>query len=271
MTWKAPQWRQRHEADSHRLWLRTPTYISGVLTKRNSVRCFSLIGDIKEELALISSSQCKQRFFGVSSNYYLKWWYTFYDWNSVDIISPDIYQKENGEVHVGWSKGSSPLFFFSIASMKIFLGLIIAFRPCVFNVIWFPQQKSRRSITLSPRNKEKTPKEEISKQYIWISMNIEKFGYLESFGITLVLIVAQSAEQHVMQKTTYYHISLNLIKIHKTADYPFLFADLIFFWSPPFKTHITGCIYLSKSGVNMFWYKTRTSEFQRAFLCKIKR
>lgn len=46
---------------------------------------------------------------------------------------------------------------------------------------------------------------------------------------TLVLIVAQSAEQHVMQKTTYYHISLNLIKIHKTADYPFLFADLIFF------------------------------------------
>lgn len=34
-------------------------------------------------------------------------------------------------------------------------------------------------------------------------MNIEKFGYLESFGITLVLIVAQSAEQHVMQKTTY--------------------------------------------------------------------
>lgn len=57
-------------------------------------------------------------------------------------------------------------------------------------------------------------------------MNIEKFGYLESFGITLV---AQSAEQHVMQKTTYYHISLNLIKIHKTADYPFLFADLIFF------------------------------------------
>lgn len=60
-------------------------------------------------------------------------------------------------------------------------------------------------------------------------MNIETFGYLESFGITLVLIVAQSAEQHVMQKTTYYHISLNLIKIHKTADYPFLFADLIFF------------------------------------------
>lgn len=114
MTWKAPQWRQRHEADSHRLWLRTPTYISGVLTKRNSVRCFSLIGDIKEELALISSSQCKQRFFGVSSNYYLKWWYTFYDWNSVDIISPDIYQEENGEVHVGWSKGDQPIFFLAL-------------------------------------------------------------------------------------------------------------------------------------------------------------
>lgn len=59
-------------------------------------------------------------------------------------------------------------------------------------------------------------------------MNIEKFGYLKSFGITLVLIVAQSAEQHVMQKTTYYQISLNLIKIHKTADYPFLyFSDLL--------------------------------------------
>lgn len=76
---------------------------------------------------------------------------------------------------------------------------------------------------------------------------------------------ARNAENHLLP------ISLNLIKIHKTADYPFLFADLIFFWSPPIKTHITGCIYLSKSGVNMFWYKTRTSEFQRAFLCKIKR
>lgn len=127
MTWKAPQWRQRHEADSHRLWLRAPTYISGVLTKRNSVRCFSLIGDIKEELALISSSQCKQRFFGVSSNYYLKWWYTFYDWNSVDIISPDIYQKENGEVHVGWSKGDQPIFFFSFASMKFSLVWLLRF------------------------------------------------------------------------------------------------------------------------------------------------
>lgn len=99
------------------------------------MRCFSSIGDIKEELALISSSQCKQRFFGVSSNHYLKWWYTFYDRNSVGIISPDIYQKENGEVHVGWSKGDQPIFFFSFASMKIFLGLIIAFRPCVFYVI----------------------------------------------------------------------------------------------------------------------------------------
>lgn len=267
MTWKAPQWRQRHEADSHRLWLRTPTYISGVLTKRNSVRCFSLIGDIKEELALISSSQCKQRFFGVSSNYYLKWWYTFYDWNSVDIISPDIYQKENGEVHVGWSKGDQPIFFFSFASMKIFLGLIIAFRPCVFYVIWFPPaevEAFHHSIT----EKQREDTQGRDKQTIY--MNFYEH-YLESFGITLVLIVAQSAEQHVMQKTAYYHISLNLIKIHKTADYPFLFADLIFFWSPPFKTHITGCIFLSKSGVNMFWYKTRTSEFQRAFLCKIKR
>lgn len=129
MTWKAPQWRQRHEADSHRLWLRTPTYISGVLTKRNSVRCFSLIGDIKEELALISSRQCKQRFFGVSSNHYLKWWYTFYDRNSVDIItsSPDIYQKENGEVHVGWSKGDQPIFFFSFASMKFSLVWLLRF------------------------------------------------------------------------------------------------------------------------------------------------
>lgn len=167
-------------------------------------------------------------------------------------------------------KGISPFSFLALHQWNFPWSDYCVSTVCILCYL-IPQQKSRRSITLSPRNKEKTPKEEISKQYIWISMNIEKFGYLESFGITLVLIVAQSAEQHVMQKTTYYHISLNLIKIHKTADYPFLFADLIFFWSPPFKTHITGCIYLSKSGVNMFWYKTRTSEFQRAFLCKIKR
>lgn len=79
-----------------------------------SVRCFSLIGDIKEELALISSRQCKQCFFGISSNQFLNWWYTFYDWNSVDIISPDIYQKKNIEVHVGWHKGISPFSFLAL-------------------------------------------------------------------------------------------------------------------------------------------------------------
>lgn len=227
MTWKAPQWRQRHEADSHRLWLRTPTYISGVLTKRNSVRCFSSIGDIKEELALISSRQCKQRFFGVSSNHYLKWWYTFYDRNSVGIISPDIYQKETEKYMLVGVRGPAPFSFLELHQWKFSLVWLLRFDRVYSMLSDSPQQKSRRSITLSRRNKEKTPKEEISKQYIWISMNIEKFGYLESFGITLVLIVAQSTEQHVMQKTTYYHISLNLIKIHKTADYPFLFADLL--------------------------------------------
>lgn len=127
MTWKAPQWRQRHEADSHRLWLRTPTYISGVLTKRNSVRCFSLIGDIKEELALISSWQCKQRFFRVSSNHYLKWWYTFYDWNSVDIISPDIYQKKTEKYILVGVKGISPFSFLALHQWKFSLVWLLRF------------------------------------------------------------------------------------------------------------------------------------------------
>lgn len=127
MTWKAPQWRQRHEADSHRLWLRTPTYISGVLTKRNSVRCFSLIGDIKEELALISSRQCKQRFFRVSSNHYLKWWYTFYDWNSVDIISPDIYQKKTEKYILVGGKGISPFSFLALHQWKFSLVWLLRF------------------------------------------------------------------------------------------------------------------------------------------------
>lgn len=127
MTWKAPQWRQRHEADSHRLWLRAPTYISGVLTKRNSVRCFSLIGDIKEELALISSRQCKQRFFRVSSNHYLKWWYTFYDWNSVDIISPDIYQKKTEKYISVGVKGISPFSFLALHQWKFSLVWLLRF------------------------------------------------------------------------------------------------------------------------------------------------
>lgn len=127
MTWKAPQWRQRHEADSHRLWLRTPTYISGVLTKRNSVRCFSSIGDIKEELALISSRQCKQRFFRVSSNHYLKWWYIFYDWNSVDIISPDIYQKKTEKYILVGVKGISPFSFLALHQWKFSLVWLLRF------------------------------------------------------------------------------------------------------------------------------------------------
>lgn len=127
MTWKAPQWRQRHEADSHRLWLRTPTYISGVLTKRNSLRCFSLIGDIKEELALISNRQCKQRFFGVSSNHYLKWWYTFYDWNSVDIISPDINQKKTEKYMLVGVKGISPFSFLALHQWKFSLVWLLRF------------------------------------------------------------------------------------------------------------------------------------------------
>lgn len=126
MTWKAPQWKQRHEADSHQLWLRTPTYISGVLTKRNSVRCFSLIGDIKEELA-ISSRQCKQRFFRVSSNHYLKWWYTFYDWNSVDIISPDIYQKKTEKYILVGVKGISPFSFLALHQWKFSLVWLLRF------------------------------------------------------------------------------------------------------------------------------------------------
>lgn len=127
MTWKAPQWRQRHEADSHRLWLRTPTYISGVLTKRNSVRCFSLIGDIKEELALISSRQCKQRYFRVSSNHYLKWWYTFYDRNSVDIISPDIYQKKTEKYMLVGVRGPAPFSFLALHQWKFSLVWLLRF------------------------------------------------------------------------------------------------------------------------------------------------
>lgn len=139
MTWKAPQWRQRHEADSHRLWLRTPTYISGV---RNSVRCFSSIGDIKEELALISSRQCKQRFFGVSSNHYLKWWYTFYDWNSVDIISPDIYQKKTEKYILVGVKGITPFSFLALHQWKFSLVWLLRFDR-VYSMLFDSPSRSR--------------------------------------------------------------------------------------------------------------------------------
>lgn len=163
-------------------------------------------------------------------------------------------------------KGISPFSFLALHQWKFSLVWLLRFDRLYSMLSDSPQQKSRRSITLSPRNKEKTPKEEISKQYIYmnfykhrkirLSRELRDYTGLNSCTICWT---ARNAENHLQP------ISLNLIKIHKTADYPFLFADLIFFWSPPFKTHITGCIYLSKSGVNMFWYKTRTFWIPKSF------
>lgn len=111
-------------------WSRLPPTLApnaDIHFRWNSVRCFSLIGDIKEELALISSRQCKQRFFRVSSNHYLKWWYTFYDWNSVDIISPDIYQKKTEKYILVGVKGISPFSFLALHQWKFSLVWLLRF------------------------------------------------------------------------------------------------------------------------------------------------
>lgn len=75
----------------------------------------------------ISSRQCKQRFFRVSSNHYLKWWYTFYDWNSVDIISPDIYQKKTEKYILVGVKGISPFSFLALHQWKFSLVWLLRF------------------------------------------------------------------------------------------------------------------------------------------------
>lgn len=120
----------------------------------------------KKSLALISSRQCKQCFFGISSNQFLNWLYTFYDWNSVDIISPDIYQKKNREVHVGWSKGISPFSFLALHQWNFLWSDYCVSTVCILCYL-IPPSRSRGVPSLYRREtKRRHPKEEINKQYM---------------------------------------------------------------------------------------------------------